>query len=487
VNAILVVDNKNVFTHTYQPRVVDGYSYGLNWGLVGVGSNNSRGAFDNITVQILPPQLTFDQTEKFAGQPTLSFSGYTNGAWSVGGGVYNSTPNGSTGMSLLDLGPDSLNVASYLELSAKVNATGRAGIVFDRYADGSFKFAAIDAPADQVIIGHYTAKSGWVSDAVVSKVINPGTPYALGVSLKGTTVSVTLEGQTVLGYAFNAATVDGNFGLLATGGAASFDDVRVKTNDPAFATTGGGSMVSGDSMLAPMDGGAGLTQAELDTVTVSAMTQWIDELGNGDPRLAGLGGMQVSLADLSGDQLGFTSGRSVLIDSDAAGYGWSVDFGRMDLRTVVAHEIGHVLGFDHGDVGSYDVMESTLDPGVRYGVNPIRFDASAVALGSDLRQMMEATGWNAPQAASASLPSFDLGSGPSNGNGSIDWQAPYGDSWGVRLSPYASKPAKGGGSNVSDFLVKPFQGSTSVGASKGYDSLGNALLGDRGKVSRLGR
>jgi len=442
---------------------------------------------------LLPPQLTFDQTEDFVGQPTLSFSGHTNGAWSVGGGVYTSTPNGTTGMSLLDLGPDNLAVSSYLELSTTVSTGttgstgGRAGFIFDRYADGSFKFAAIDAPADQVIIGHYTPKSGWVSDAVVSKVINAGTSYTLRVALKGTTVSVTLDGQTVLGYAFNAATVDGSFGLMATGGSASFDDVRVKTNDPAFATTGGASMVSGEAMLTPMDGGAGLTQAELDRVTVSAMTQWIDTLGNGDPLLAGLGGIQVRLADLSGAELGFASGRSILIDSDAAGYGWSVDFGRMDLRTVVSHEIGHVLGFDHGDVGSYDVMASALDPGVRYGVDAIRIDASAVALGGDLRLMMEATGWNAAHAASAGLPGFDLGSGPGNGNGSIDWQTPYGDSWGVRLSPFASKPAKSGVSNVSDFLVKLFQDRISGQASQGYDSLGNALLGDKGKASRLGR
>jgi hypothetical protein len=394
---------------------------------------------------------------------------------------------------VLDLGPDSLAFSSYLELSTTVSTGttvgtgGRAGFIFDRYADGSFKFAAIDASAAQVIIGHYTPQRDWVNDAVVSKVINAGTSYTLGVSLKGTTVSVTLDGQTVLGYAFNAATVDGSFGLVATGGVASFDDVRVKTNDPAFATTGGASMVSGEAMLAPMDGGAGLTQAELDTVTVSAMTQWIDAIGNGDPRLAALGGMQVRLADLSGDQLGFASGRSILIDSDAAGYGWSVDFGRMDLRTVVTHEIGHVLGFEHGDVGRYDVMASALDPGVHYGVDAIRFDASAVALGGDLRLMMEATGWNAAQAASAGLPSFDLASGPSNGNGSIDWQAPYGDSWSVRLSPYASKPAKSTASNVSDFLVKLFHGRSSGQASQGYDSLGSALLGDKGKASRLGR
>src|SRR6185295_3810086 len=66
LNATLVVDNQLAFTHTFQPRIVAGYSYGLNWGLVGVGSNNARGSFDNIQVQVLPPQITFDQTENFS-------------------------------------------------------------------------------------------------------------------------------------------------------------------------------------------------------------------------------------------------------------------------------------------------------------------------------------------------------------------------------------------------------------------------------------
>jgi hypothetical protein len=235
-NATLVMDNEAVFTHTYQPRVLNGYSYGLNWGLIGVGSNNARGAFDNIYLQVLPPQLTLDQSEEFAGPASHLFDGYTSGLWSVGSGVYTSTVNG-LGLSLIDLGTEALAFSSYLELGTKINTSGRSGFVFDYYEDGSFKFAVIDAVLDQAIIGHYTTRSGWVTDAVVSRTKDAGTSYTMGISLKGTTASLTLDGQTILGHAFNAATVDGRFGLMTVSGVASFDDVRVRTNDPLFVGT----------------------------------------------------------------------------------------------------------------------------------------------------------------------------------------------------------------------------------------------------------
>ena len=134
---------------------------------------------------------------------------------------------------MLDLGPDQLAYSSYLELSAVVNTNRRSGFIFDRYDDGSFKFAVIDTESGEAIIGHYTTKTGWVYDAVVSANVRAGTSYTMGLVLKGTTVSLTLNGQTILGYSFNASVVDGGFGLLSIG-MTSFDNVRVKTNDPVF-------------------------------------------------------------------------------------------------------------------------------------------------------------------------------------------------------------------------------------------------------------
>ena len=60
-----------------------------------------------------------------------------------------------------------LKTSSLLDISAKLQTAGRAGIVFDRYSDTDFKWAAVDTATQQVLIGHRT-KAGWFVDAVAS-------------------------------------------------------------------------------------------------------------------------------------------------------------------------------------------------------------------------------------------------------------------------------------------------------------------------------
>jgi hypothetical protein len=95
------------------------------------------------------------------------------------------------------------------------------------------------------------------------------------------------------------------------------------------------------------------------------------------------------VVDLPGDLLGRATGSTVEIDVDAAGHGWFVDAtpddnrefstrsgemeltapvgveaaGRVDLLTVVMHELGHVLGAEHTE--SSTLMDAALPPGTR--------------------------------------------------------------------------------------------------------------------------
>jgi Mg-chelatase subunit ChlD len=95
---------------------------------------------------------------------------------------------------------------------------------------------------------------------------------------------------------------------------------------------------------------------------------------------------QVHIVDLPGLMLGRTVGNTILIDHNAAGFGWylsptDADFQpggrlgeltaqsgteavhRIDLLTVVMHELGHLLGYEHAESG---LMQPAISPGTRW-------------------------------------------------------------------------------------------------------------------------
>ncbi len=97
--------------------------------------------------------------------------------------------------------------------------------------------------------------------------------------------------------------------------------------------------------------------------------------------------INIQVTDLAGDTLGRAAGNTIYIDSNAAGYGWFIDATptshdeftessdltlialpdsgvarQVDLWSVIMHELGHLLGYDHEESGW---MEDSLVHGVR--------------------------------------------------------------------------------------------------------------------------
>jgi subtilisin-like proprotein convertase family protein len=244
--ATLVVNNDDVFSHVYAPRVdIYGVSHGLNAGMVGIGAENSMGRIDNVAVQILPPVLTLNETETFDDGVADRFDSGDVGDWQIVDGHYEGLPvDSDRASSMMNL---RVGATYLLRFEATLSTRDMAGLVFDQYGPDDFKFVALSATTNEVVIGHHTARHGWKVDAVVERTIESGYDYDLKITLKGTTISVALDGQAVLGYVFNALLVDGSFGLFTNHAASSFDVVTVQTDDPAYIDAEGNTVpVAGD-------------------------------------------------------------------------------------------------------------------------------------------------------------------------------------------------------------------------------------------------
>jgi hypothetical protein len=121
-------------------------------------------------------------------------------------------------------------------------------------------------------------------------------------------------------------------------------------------------------------------------------------------QLAMLNLVSFQIVDFAGAQLGSAGAGVVQIDINGAGWGYFVDnspqddsefallaaggglraaedsaaYGRIDLFSVVVHELGHILGHDHGDEDG--LMGATLETGVRHtDLDALFADESALA------------------------------------------------------------------------------------------------------------
>ena len=58
--------------------------------------------------------------------------------------------------------------------------------------------------------------------------------------------------------------------------------------------------------------------------------------------LASMNDIRIAIADLPGDAIAMTVGRTIYIDRDGAGGGWT----SATLQAAIKQELGHILGFN---------------------------------------------------------------------------------------------------------------------------------------------
>jgi len=200
------------------------------------------------------------------------------------------------------------------------------------------------------------------------------------------------EGWTYLGtHSYAAPGADS--AVLPAGGALVGQRIVATATDVAGNTSEFSASVMISAALQAPAGGEGesdfspLSMAQLEPV-ISQAGAWWQAAGLDAARVASL---SISIADLPGRYLGLATQNWIVLDIDAAGYGWYIDpapqgsgadvpEGRMDLLTAVLHEMGHVFGLDDSD-DEHGLMAGVLQPGTRQ--LPSLADIDEVLAGED--------------------------------------------------------------------------------------------------------
>jgi hypothetical protein len=164
------------------------------------------------------------------------------------------------------------------------------------------------------------------------------------------------------------------------------------TGDPTVNTDQGGApdpVPADTAPTGPITDDGVLSQSELNFLVDAAIKRW-EAAGATPEQLAAMHAASVTIADMAGTFVGDSSGHSIEIDSDGAGYGWFLDAtpgddaeftgsgtrltagsgaaaGHLDLLTVLMHELGHQAGLSdlYNSNNAADLMYGYTNPSER--------------------------------------------------------------------------------------------------------------------------
>jgi Ca2+-binding RTX toxin-like protein len=364
------------------------FSDPLNDGMTGLGTYGGNCNFLSITVQQLPHNFLYNVSEDFSDGVANGFTPNA-GAWNTTSGTsgrYYATPDAS-GVAW-STKPFVVAPLSYVEYSAtlRANANGTlAALTFAGDAN-NYLYAGLIPGANQVVIGHVVG-GVFTNDYVGTASISANTDYSMLVELDRNSVNVILGGKVVAAFTYASTLVNqGRLGLLAKGGAASFDNLLIRGDDSLFNTTPqlltAASTPSAGTSTVPT-----IATWQVAPIIDAAYADWARALGTSSATLKALLNLNFVVTNLGGNTLAQLSGNTIVLDDDAAGNGWYVDANPnnnseyrhrkdiltatsgpaslgVDLLTAVMHEMGHALGLDHSSLTN-NLMDSTLAVGTR--------------------------------------------------------------------------------------------------------------------------
>ncbi|MEA2412291.1 MAG: large repetitive protein, partial [Thermoleophilaceae bacterium] len=224
----------------------------------------------------------------------------------------------------------------------------------------------LSAPSANTVTVAVKTVNGTATAGTDFQALSTSVTFAPGTTTQ--TVSVTLLGRA-LGKVNKSFTV-----VLATPAGATLGATTSTVTITGTTAQLAAGVAPPGSVAAPLTSGA------LQPVVAAAEQDWV--AAGADPRA--LAGVSFVITTLPLGLIGYTVGNIVYIDATAAGFGWYTGLnrgfdqvgvalaggaaaGRMDLLTVVLHEIGHTVGLPDGCAcGPYSaLMQTTLAAGER--------------------------------------------------------------------------------------------------------------------------